>query len=91
MGGGRAQAWQGAGQGGRGGRAEPFACKKGAKHRRYRSGYDLLREEPEARVDMSGHEQEINALAREVVTDHEDFERGGAASPSASGRRDGTP
>ena len=53
---------------------------KGAKRRRYRSDYDLLREEPEARVDMSGHAQELSAVASEVVTDHADFEWGGGVS-----------
>ena len=77
----------GAHEGKAGAAAEPFAGKAAARGRQCHSEYDLLREGPEARVDMSGHAQEISALAREVVTDHVGFQWGSGWSQRAWSQR----
>ena len=67
-------------QGRQHGRAEPFAGRRPTHRPAYWSEYDLLREDPDMRIDMHGRTQNISALAAELVTDYPDFAWGGGWS-----------
>ena len=77
------RAWEAGGHSARAARAEPFAGQSARKRRRCHCDSGLLREEPEARVGVSAHAQQISVRASEVVTEREGFQWGGGLSQRA--------